>query len=213
MGCRYGTKYAKATENELMHWYYCCDDTAFEALWWCRLYGWVTRFVALRVRNREDVEDIAMNVAFKILRTKHRPTLRFCSQKGELRSWIVKIAGNEISDHIRKQKLVTFFSVLMRLSESTEEEAADINEIQFADDPSERLIKRIWIQEAVQKLGEPSRTIVLLYFWEEFTQEEISKELGISVATVNRKLKRDLACLREILTRMKNSDKLCRNNR
>lgn len=212
MGCRYGTKYAKATENELMHWYYCCDDTAFEALWWCRLYGWVTRFVALRVRNPVDMQDIVMNAVCKILNTKHQPDTRFDPRKGTLHSWVARIVSNEISDYFEKRDREPPISALMNLSESAGEEIFNTWETLLTYEPSGGLTPDD-IQKAVQKLGEPSRTIVLLYFWEEFTQEEISKELGISVATVNRKLKRDLACLREILTRMKNSDKLCRNNR
>lgn len=194
---QHGAKYAKATENELILSFYCCDDVAFNELWECRLKTWLKKFVASKVKNREDVEDITQEVAIGLVETKHKPSARFDPQKGNLRSWVVKIAINEIVNYLRKRNQESLFSELTESSEYTQVETP--NTLKMMPVSEFDIEDRTIIRDAVRRLGEPSRTIIKLYFWDELTQEEISKEIGKSVATVNRWLNSDLARLRDML--------------
>ena len=181
-----------------MVWFYGCDDNAFEELWECRLRGWLAVVVRQKVKNRTDVEDIVNDVSLKVILTKHKPSTRFDPQKGNLRSWVAKIADNEIADYFRKRGQETTFKELTKFGEDDEEEEVpDVPETMFANETDEEL--KVIIRSAVRKLEEPSRTIVRLHFWERLTQEEIARELGIPLATVNRRLKHDLDHLRELL--------------
>ena len=198
MACKHGAKYANATENELMLWFYGCDDAAFDELWECRLKNWLARLVRQRVNNLTDVEDIVSEVSLKIALTKHKPSTRFDPQKGNLRSWITRITVNEIVDYFRECGQETTLNELIKFGEDDEEEIPDIPETLLADEPNEE--QKAIIRDAVQRLEEPSRTIVMLHFWDGLTQEDISEELGIPLATVHRRLKHDLAYLRELLT-------------
>ena len=200
MACRHGRKYANASENELMIWFYECDGDAFEELWECRLRGRLTKFVHQKVENQSDVEDIVSEVSLKVIETKHRPSARFNPQRGDLKSWVIKIAINEIADYFRKQGQGTTFNELMNFVKDDEgEEIPDVPETMLVSEPDEE--QKAIIRDAVRRLEEPSRTIVKLHFWDGLTQEEIAKELGIPLATVNRRLKHDLDHLRRLLTR------------
>ncbi len=198
MVCRHGRKYANASENELMIWFYECDGDAFEELWECRLRGRLTKFVHQKVENQSDVEDIVSEVSLKVIETKHRPSARFNPQRGDLKSWVIKIAINEIANYFRKRCQETTLNELIKFGEDDEEEIPDVPETLLADEPNEE--QKAIIRDAVQRLEEPSRTIVMLHFWDGLTQEDISEELGIPLATVHRRLKHDLAYLRELLT-------------
>lgn len=197
MACQHGAKYAKASEEELMLWFYECDDNAFNELWECRLFNWLEMFLASRINNREDVEDIMGEVSLKIVDTKHRPNARFNPQKGRIRPWVAGIAGNEIANHFRKRNQNSSFNELTKLDEDDEGEFPEIPEIMLVDKIDEE--RKAIIRDAVQRLEEPSRTIVRLHFWGDFTQEEISEKLGIPLATVNRRLKHDLEQLKKML--------------
>jgi DNA-directed RNA polymerase specialized sigma24 family protein len=83
--------------------FYGCDSDAFEELWERRLRGWLTGIVHQKVKNQADAEDIVSNVSLKVIQTKHKPSIRFDPQRGNLRSWIIRIAANEIADYFRQR--------------------------------------------------------------------------------------------------------------
>lgn len=77
---------------------------------------------------------------------------------------------------------------LRRLSRMKREIPSDLaQETEASDDPSplEAVIEseqaRL-IQAALTRLGEPCRTLLLLYYWEEATMEEIAAQLGFANA-------------------------------
>lgn len=203
MACRRGAKYAGASDEELMLWFYGCDDRAFDELWECRLSnrlkGFVVSKIDKRIDKREDVKDIVSEVSFKIVQTKHHLSARFNPQRGNLRSWVAGIASNEIANHFRKRNQSSSFNELTKLEEDDEYEFPEISETMLADKSDEE--REAIIRDAVQRLEEPSRTIVMLLFWRDFTEKEISEELGIPLATVHRRLKHDLDHLKKMLER------------
>lgn len=196
MPCQHGDKYAKASEEELMLWFYGCDDVAFEELRWCRLGDWMRKFVHSHLGDRrEDAEDVVEEVVFKIFQTKHRPSSRYDPQKASLRAWVGQIILHEIANLFRREDPTV--SLSSGDEESGESELPEVPEHLLATEHDEE--EKFLVRDAVEKLSEPSRTIVRLCFWEDLTQEEIAQKLGTSVATVNRRLNHDLKCLRDLL--------------
>lgn len=57
---------------------------------------------------------------------------------------------------------------------------------QIADSADENRLSRIDVDEAIEKLGERERKILMMRFYEGKTQMEVSKEIGISQAQVSR---------------------------
>ncbi|MCH5165467.1 MAG: sigma-70 family RNA polymerase sigma factor [Clostridiales bacterium] len=66
---------------------------------------------------------------------------------------------------------------------------------QLADDVDENRLSRIDIDDAVSKLGERERKILMMRFYDGKTQMEVSKEIGISQAQVSRLEKTAIATI------------------
>lgn len=59
---------------------------------------------------------------------------------------------------------------------------------------------RIRLQQALTKLEERTRQVVEFVFLKDLTQKETAQELGISIVTVSRQVKKGLAALKELMT-------------
>jgi len=198
MGCLHGARYAGKSDEQLMVEFYGCDDDAFDELWWCRLRSKMSGYVARKVPIR-DVEDILQDAAIKICETKHRPSARYDPRKAPLQSWLFKIVDNMLKDHFRKQPEgeIPLSDLQPEIMEEEEGEVPDPLELS----PDKTDIERcLVIRRAICSLSEPSRTIVQRRFWDDLTIEEIAEELGMSIATVHRKLEKDLERLKEMLS-------------
>ena len=66
---------------------------------------------------------------------------------------------------------------------------------QITDTSDENRLTRIDVDEAVSKLGERERKILMMRFYEGKTQMEVSKEIGISQAQVSRLEKTAIAAI------------------
>jgi len=64
-----------------------------------------------------------------------------------------------------------------------------------------RYENRIILEDAISELAEEEKTLIILSFFEELNQREISEKLGISQMQVSRKLKKVLNRLFEIVTK------------
>jgi len=200
MRCPHGARYAGKSDEQLMVEFYGCDNEAFDELWDCRwrskMYGRIARKVP-----KQDVEDILQDVAIKVLETKHRPSARYDPNKGPLKPWLFRIVENALRDHFRSGRFgqEALLSDLQAEIMEEGEEGEVPDPLEFAADEID--IERIAIiRSAVHRLSEPSRTIVQQRFWGNLTIEEIAEELGMPLATVHRKLGKDLERLREMLS-------------
>jgi RNA polymerase sigma-70 factor (ECF subfamily) len=200
MKCPHGARYEGKSDEQLMVEFYGCDNEAFDELWECRWRSRMMRYVARKVSNPQDVEDILQDVAIKVFETKHRPSTRYDPHKGPLQPWLFRIVENALRDHFRSGHFgqeVLLSDLQAEIMEEEEEEVPD--PLEFAADEID--IERIVIiRDAVRRLSEPSRTIVQQRFWGDLAIEEIAEELGMPLTTVHRKLGKDLERLREMLS-------------
>jgi RNA polymerase sigma-70 factor (ECF subfamily) len=200
MRCQHGARYEGKSDEQLMVEFYGCDNEAFDELWECRWRSRMMRYVARKVSNPQDVEDILQDVAIKVLETKHRPSARYDPHKGPLKIWLFRVAENVLRDHFRSG----YFGQEVLLSdlqaEIMEEEEEEVPApLEFAADEID-IERVVIIRDAVRRLSEPSRTIVQQRFWGDLAIEEIAEELGMPLTTVHRKLGKDLERLREMLS-------------
>jgi RNA polymerase sigma factor (sigma-70 family) len=200
MRCQHGARYEGKSDEQLMVEFYGCDNEAFNELWECRWRSRMMRYVARRVSNPQDVEDILQDAGIKVFETKHRPSTRYDPHKGPLQPWLFRIVENALRDHLRSGHFgqeVLLSDLQAEIMEEEEEEVPDPLEFAADEIDIERLVI---IRSAVHRLSEPSRAIVKQKFWGDLIIKEIAKELGMSIATVHSKLRKDLGRLKEMLS-------------
>lgn len=88
------------------------------------------------------------------------------------------------------------------LSESVygDEEGISLEGTLYDEDENERVLNRIAISAAIDKLPELKRKIILLRYYRNFSQEETANALGLTQVKVSREEKKILAFFREELS-------------
>jgi RNA polymerase sigma-70 factor (ECF subfamily) len=134
--------------------------------------------------NREDAADLTQDSFIKAFQSINR----FQGQSSFF-TWLYRIAINSALTHIRKNKLRSFFSF-----DKVHEDAAvssiinqltdkrDVQRDVFVSELQERL------NEAMQKLSIPHRTVVTLFEIDGLSHEEIADIMDCSVGTVRSRL-------------------------
>ena len=146
----------------------------------------VYHMILKMVRNVDDAEDLTIEAfakAFKNL-AKFKKDYTFST-------WLFRIATNNAIDFIRKRKLDTY-----SLNTSFSDDNGDAVTIDVEDhnlNPAEETIKSQKIELMrlfVNKLPSKYQRLVKLRYFEEFSYDEIAKELGAPLGTVKAQLHR-----------------------
>lgn len=146
-------------------------------------YDKLLRYCYMKVRNRELAEDITQDAFVRFLGSKGY------REQGREMAYLYTIARNLCADQYRKKKELLI-----------EDLAPDMqNCFPAEDDPEERLITSLSIEQALDALTPEDREIVVLRYVNELSAAEIGKIMGISRFAVHRRLKAALKKLREEL--------------
>ncbi|TPV95667.1 MAG: sigma-70 family RNA polymerase sigma factor [Myxococcales bacterium FL481] len=155
------------------------DRRAFRDLY-RELYPDVVRFVARRVGNAADREDIVAIVFHRVVeRLDH-----FDPGRGTVRAWVLTIARNAVIDHVRRRRnhaaldevvLAEFGCPVERLA---------------ADEVSRRV--RAWLDGQATELKE----MYVLRYGDGLRHREIADVLGLSESAVKQRFSRSLRELR-----------------
>lgn len=154
--------------------------------WYVEYQSAVYRYVRFRVATREVAEDVTSTVFMKALRAFHR----YDSGRASPKTWLLRIARNAVTDHLRSlQRRGSLHVSLDRIPDLV------------ADIPSheERVIK----QERIQRLLNGARTlrkadqeVLSLRYGAGLDNAEIADHLGISNNAVAVRLHRALKRLK-----------------
>ena len=99
------------------------------------------------------------------------------------------LIGSRKDKENRTAKRAVPFSLLIL----EREEDKDINfEISIEDTTLNNIIENLDVRQAMDKLSDIERKVLVKRYWEEKTQRVISNELGISQAEISRKLRKAL---------------------
>jgi RNA polymerase sigma-70 factor (ECF subfamily) len=149
--------------------------------------------IALKVlRNREDAEEMAQESLVKAFKSLHT-----FQGKAKFSTWLYRITYNTCISETRKNKYHYTSTDDIQISE----EAEDMNLDGIPEENRERYVKA-----ALAKLPEDEYTLVLLYYFEEQSVEEISKVTGLTASNVKVKLHRARKKLYTILNDMLQED-------
>lgn len=137
------------------------------------------------VRNRSAAEDIAQEVFVKIFSALDRydPTYPFAS-------WLRRITSNLCIDHLRREK-----DRALSLDQPLGGEDDDLliqvpSKTAGPDRELESRETMAMLEDAIARLPEHYRIIVILRHQEELSYEEISETLGIPLGTVKARIHR-----------------------
>jgi RNA polymerase sigma factor (sigma-70 family) len=143
----------------------------------------VYRFIMKNLRHEEDARDVVQSAFEKMWRNRENVD----SEKSK--SYLFTIAYNQMIDHIRKVKRI-------KLKEDFTEET------RITEQPQSQL-KKI-LEEALGRLNETQRSLVMLKDYEGYSYEEIGQITGLSESQVKVYLHRARIQLKNFLVKPEN---------
>jgi RNA polymerase sigma-70 factor, ECF subfamily len=164
--------------NQLMRDFQSGNEQAFESMYLLfmpSLYSFLFRFT----RDEQLSIDLVQDTFEKL----HRYGKKFDSKKASAKTYIFQISYNLMVDKIKKQKRLQ--RLLPYLVPQKKE--------QFAHED------RITIREAIMKLPETQRVVIILSYYHDMSHADISEILNIPVGTVKSRLFHSVKSLRKFL--------------
>ena len=182
---------SEITNEDLLSRYFADDDTAFTEFFNRQWRGLKNRAMRMGAR-REVAEDLASEVLFAVARTKDRPNSRWVPSRGPVGPWLHTLLRNRFISIRRSKKgkeiLDTDFGPMTQ-----DGERMSLCDLQPARESSveSKLTKHEvtqLLQPAINRLPPQEQDIVRLKYWHDLSHKEISARIGISPATVTRRL-------------------------
>ena len=143
----------------------------------------VYRFIVKNLRHEEDARDVVQTAFEKMWRNREEVDAQ------RSKSYLFTVAYHQMIDHIRKVKRIHL-----------KEEFSEGSKIQ--DKPANNLKKVL--EEALSRLGETQRSLVLLKDYEGYSYEEIGRITDLSDSQVKVYLHRARKVLKDYLVRVEN---------
>jgi RNA polymerase sigma factor (sigma-70 family) len=145
--------------------------------------------IALKVlKNREDAEEMAQESFIKAYKSLHT-----FQGKAKFSTWLYRITYNTCISEVRKKRNYFVSTDDVQI----QDEAEEMNLDGIPEENRERYVKM-----AMGKLPEDEYALVLLYYFEDQSIEEISKVTGLSASNAKVKLHRARKKLYTILNDM-----------
>jgi len=157
-----------------------------------RWAGRVTAMCHAKVGRAPEAEDLAQEALLRGYRA-----LSTLSDQEKFGSWLCGIAVHACLDWLKsKERTQIPFSALSR-DHPVENFLGSRAEVDgFALDREEELRQ---LMAQVEALPEEYREVLMLYYYEDVTYRDLAQQLGVSAATINARLTRARAMLRERL--------------
>ena len=141
------------------------------------------------VGNRHDAEDLTQTTFIKVF-----DKFNSINESRNLKSWIYTIATNTVIDWMRSRKNKKSLNIISDPDSGFETLDAETPYTKLA---SKELVYDI--HSALQKIKPIYQTVILLFYKEDFSYEEISKMLAIPLNTVKTYIHRAKADLKNLL--------------
>ena len=143
----------------------------------------VYRFILKNLRHEADAKDIVQGAFEKMWMNREQV------DNVRSKSYLFKIAYNQMIDHIRKNKRITLKEVFREDSKITHQVIPDIKSI---------------LNAALSELDEIQRSLVLLKDYEGYNYEEIGKITGLNASQVKVYLHRARLKLKSFIVKPEN---------
>ena len=148
-------------------------------------WGGMVYAIALRAMPSHDAEDVVQQTFVSVWRSRES----YDPAAGPLGAWIMTIARRRIADHWRSR-------ASKELAVDPEDMAGRV-ERGDGDPVLDQVSDALTVQEELERIGEPQRTIVRLAVLEDRSTAWIADSLAMPVGTVKSHLSRALRRIRE----------------
>ncbi len=137
-----------------------------------QIYNFVRRFVGYT-----EADDITQEVFIKVWKNLNK----YNKDKSSFKTWLFTIARNTTIDFMRKKKMILFSSL-----DTEENDFADNikDEVSLPSEVLQKIQDTELLNSHLEKLPEQYRTVLILYYQEEMTFNEISQVLKKPLNTV-----------------------------
>jgi len=173
------------------------DDGAFETL--VRTYESFVYNVAYQsLKSQDDAFDVSQEVFIKVYKS-------LGSFRGDCKfsTWIYRVAQNVVKDFLRSKgnKLKTV-SVYETDSDGEEHQLEIVDESTAADPIAsfEKKERAALVREAISRLSEEQRAVIVLRDMEGYTYEEIAEMLFLDMGTVKSRINRGRNAIKKFLS-------------
>lgn len=146
-------------------------------------YGKVYGYCYRHLNHRENAQDMTQEVFLRVCRN-----ISDYRHYGKFENYLYVIAANLLKDHYRKKQLLPLEDIVIEETEPG-----------FA-----RAENTLIVTEALRKLPEQEREIIVLRYYQELKIKDIARILGLKLSTTKYHLKRAQEMLGELLE--KNED-------
>lgn len=155
-----------------------------------RYYQTVYRYVARRIGS-DAAGDVASEVFTRAFANRHRYDLG----RPLCRPWLYGIASNLIRDHLRRQKRKS----RAYLKAAAQQEGAQDTVISEAESRASAAMMAPLVNDALGKLNDGDREVLLLFALGELSYEEIALSMSIPIGTVRSRLARARRRMQELV--------------
>ena len=143
----------------------------------------VYRFIVKNLRHEEDARDVVQTAFEKLWRNRDQV------DAAKSKSYLFTVAYNGMIDHLRKVKRVYL-----------KEEFRDDTRVYSREQNNTRAV----LQEALARLSETQRSLVMLKDYEGYSYDEIGKIMNLSESQVKVYLHRARLQLKEYIVKVEN---------
>lgn len=154
------------------------------------------------VGNKDDAEDLTIEAFGRAFKRLHQYTSTYAFS-----TWLFKIASNNAIDFIRRKKQGDTFSLDSKYKNEEGEEMSQTIKAAVLD-PEENFIKKQKIEllnDVVDKLKPKYKELVMMFYYQEMSHEEISKKLNLPIGTIKAQLFRAREFLYNVLKNSENN--------
>ena len=131
------------------------------------------------LKNEADAADVMQDAILKAY-----CNLDQLKDRNKFRPWILSIVHNTAIEYIRKRKDILDFEEQEQLA---------------SPEPAVDTATKLTVREAIQKLKLPYRTVIILFYYEDYSVRQIAEVMNASVIAIKQQLSRGRKMLAQLL--------------
>ncbi len=146
----------------------------------------IQRYVKRIIQGQEEYRDISQNVFLKAFEN-----IKGFDTKQRFSPWVYRIAHNETVNYLKKKKSLPLFDFDVFLPHY------NIGKEDIENEAEKKLFLPK-IEELLEELSFKQKEVILLYYFQELSYQEVAEVLKIPIATVGVRIKRAKEAIKEI---------------